>query len=66
MRKRIDWFKTLMEMNDSNLNQKFFYLFSKLRKGKSMSSNRCAYYVLKNYYSTTTIDQLVEKVGLNA
>ena len=64
MRKRVNWYKELIKLDDPDLFSQFFDLFKKLRHGKSMSINRCAYYVLKSYYSTTTIGQLCEKLGI--
>lgn len=64
MRKRINWYRELIKLDDPVLFDKFFKLFKKLRHGKSMSINRCSYYVLKDYYSTTTIDQLCRKLGI--
>ena len=64
MRKRINWFNLLQIYGTPELMDQFFSLSRKLRKGKYMSGNRCAYNVLKSYYSTTTIDELLEKMGL--
>ena len=64
MRRRVKWTKILFDLENEELNREFFSLYSKLRRGKCMSANRCAYYVLKNYYSTTTIAQLCEKLGI--
>ena len=64
MRKRVNWFNLLQELDNPELLDHFFVLARKLRHGKYMSGNRCAYNVLKNYYSTTTIDELCEKLGI--
>ena len=64
MRKRVDWFDLLQKVGTSDMMEQFFSISRKLRKGKSMSKNRCAYNVLKSYYSTTTIDELCEKLGV--
>ena len=64
MRRHVDWFQILNEINNPVMMDRFFVLFRKLRKGKSMSERRCAYNVLKDYYSTTTIDELCEKLGI--
>lgn len=64
MRKRINWLDVLNKINDPELMNYFFRIFQKTRRGKSMSARRCAYYALKHWYSTTTIDQLVKVLAL--
>lgn len=64
MRRRVDWYQIMCDLDNQEVYQLFFPLFCKLRKGKSMSKNRCAYNALKNYYSTTTIAELCEKLGV--
>ena len=65
MRKRVNWFDILQKIGSPEMMDQFFSLSRKLRKGKYMSGNRCAYCVLKKYYSTTTIDELYTKIGEN-
>lgn len=64
MRKRVDWLKVLHKLDNPDIDKLFFHHLGILRYGKHFSSKRCAYYALKEYYSTTTIDQLLEKIGL--
>lgn len=65
MRKRISWLDALVKVVDDEKKKYFFELFYKNQKnGKRMSANRCAYYTLKHFCSTTTIDELCEKLGL--
>ena len=63
-RQRINWVNVLGSLDSDVLNRKFFALVSKLHGGKHISCNRAAYCVLKSHYSTTTISELVRKVGL--
>ena len=63
-RKRIDWFAVLNSLDRQEYNSYFFNLLKKLRRGKYMSVNRCAYCTLKHFYSTTTITELAKKVGV--
>ena len=64
MRRRVNWFQLLQKVGTPDMMDQFFSLSRKLRKGKFMSSNRCAYNVLKSYYSTTTIDELCKELGI--
>lgn len=64
MRRRVDWLNVLMNLDSDYLLAEFQRRFRILRRGKYMSSNRCAYYVLKDYYSTTTIEELCSKLGV--
>ena len=60
-RKRINWVRVLLLHQDPQLERQFICRLSVLHRGKSFSTRRCAYYTLKNYYHTTTIDELKEK-----
>ena len=62
-RKRVNWLHELINLGNSELEREFILRLSKLRRGKSMSARRCAYYTLKKYYSTTTIAELLEKLN---
>ena len=64
MRRRVKWVNVLAKLDNSDMYDYFFSLISKLRKGKTMSCNRAAYYTLKHFYSTTTIDALCGKLGI--
>lgn len=61
-RKRISWLKELERLGNPDLNHEFIQRLSLNFKHTHLSYNRCAYYVLKNYYHTTTIDELVGKL----
>lgn len=65
MRQRVNWVKILHKLDRKDLTDHFFILISKKHKGKSISSNRAAYATLKKYYSTTTIADLVKKLGVS-
>lgn len=62
IRLRVDWFKELKDLQDPELNQQYLDMLSKLRCGRSMSSRRCAYNVLRKKYSTTTTTELWSKL----
>ena len=61
---RYNWVKILGELDDPEMNKYFFRKLSILHHGKFISSNRAAYSTLKHFYSTTTIAELVSKIGL--
>lgn len=61
-RGHVNWIYFLNKVGNEEMFRYFFRLIQKLRKGKSMSSNRAAYNTLKHFYSTTTIAELYEKV----
>lgn len=61
-RKRVNWIYYLHKVGNDEMFDRFFELIEKYRHGKHISSNRAAYYVLKSWYSTTTIDELYEKI----
>lgn len=63
-KKRIDWYKVLLRSDNSQLHFLFCKKCGHLYKGRRLSNRRLAYYVLKSYYRTTTIDELAEKLGL--
>ena len=63
-RKRVNWVKVLHSLNDPMLFDYFFAIQGRLHRGRFISANRCAYSTLKHHYSTTTINELVEKLGL--
>lgn len=63
-RRKINWIKVLTDLNNDTMYKHCMDLFSKLRKGKSMSLNRCAYYTLRHFYSTNSIEDTVRKLGL--
>ena len=63
-RKRVNWWRVVMESNDKELIEYFFKLQKRLYHGRSLGKQRCAYNALRSYYSTTTIAELVEKLGL--
>lgn len=62
MRGKYNWLNIMNKINHNEIFALYFANLRSLRRGKSMSANRCAYYALKSYYSTTTIAELVEKV----
>ena len=62
MRGKYNWLQIMNKINNVEIFNSYFSLLRSLRRGKSMSANRCAYYALKSYYSTTTIAELVKKV----
>ena len=64
-RKHVDWLGELYRLNKVELYDDFFKRWRKLYRGKSLSERRCAYYTLKNYYHTTTIDDLIDKLGVD-
>lgn len=66
-RKRIDWLVVLSKQHNQEMKDYFNKLFwnaSDSRHGKRLSINRLAYYTLKHFYSTTTINQLLEKTSV--
>lgn len=63
-RKRVNWIKVLTDLNDEAMLSYYFKISSKLHKGRSVSFNRAAYSTIRHFYSTTTIDQTMEKLGL--
>ena len=63
-RVRVNWVKVLNSLDQKELNDYFFHKLSILHRGKFLSSNRVAYSTLKHFYSTTTIAELREKLGL--
>lgn len=67
-RKHVQWFVVLKDRNDSKLNSLFIKHLSKVYGNRThhthLSTNRCAYYALKEYYHTTSIDDLREVLGL--
>lgn len=63
-RRRINWWKVLQEQDDPELCRLYVRLQKRLYRGRPLSFKRCSYYALKSYYSTTTIDELCEKLGL--
>lgn len=63
-RKRVDWWKIVITSNDPDLIDHYFKLQSSLYCGRPLSKRRCAYNALRSYYSTTTIAELMEKLGL--
>ena len=65
MRCRFSWYRYLMDHGTLIQIDYFFHLLKKLRKGKTMSQNRCAYYTLRHFHSTTTIAELVDKLGIS-
>ena len=63
-RKYINWVYWLNKVGNDEMFRYFFGLIEKLRKGKSMSSRRAAYCTLKHFYSSTTVADLVVKLGI--
>lgn len=63
-RKRVNWHRELLKLKDADLEHEFCVLSGKLHHGHSFSAKRCAYYVLKKHYTTTTIAELCEKLGI--
>ena len=63
-RNSVNWLKVLSQLNNVECEKYFFVLCRKLHKGKPISANRAAYATLKHYYSTTTIQDVVRKIGL--
>lgn len=67
-RKRINWICVLKKVGTQEMFSYFVGLQCRFKKHKHCSSalspNRCAYATLKHFYSTTTIGELLEKVGL--
>lgn len=63
-RRKVNWLKVLFDLQDQSMTDYCHVLFKKLRHGKSMSLNRCAYNTIRHFYSTTTIDETVRKLGL--
>lgn len=61
-RKHVNWMSELKRLGNPDLFRSFFDYKCKLYRGKSLSDRRCAYYALKNYYHTTTINELQEKL----
>lgn len=61
-RKHVDWLAELHRLNKVELYDDFFKRWRRLYRGKSLSQRRCAYYTLKNYYHTTTIAELYDKI----
>lgn len=64
MRGKYNWIQIIHQLNNKGIENTYFALLQKTKRGKSMSANRCAYYALKSWYSTTTIVELVRKLGL--
>lgn len=66
-RKRVDWFSVLVFLNNPDMNDYFHELtlrfYDRKRCAPHLSYNRIAYYTLKHYYSTTTVDELCQKLG---
>ena len=62
MRGKYNWLKIMNKINSEVIFKYYFANLRSLHRGKSMSANRCAYYALKKYYSTTTIAELCKKV----
>lgn len=62
MRGRYNWINIMNKIGHPDIFHHYFANLQMLRRGRSMSANRCAYYALKSYYSTTTIEELVKKV----
>lgn len=63
-RKYVDWLKVLDDQKIPELYEYFYRLATTLHAGKHISLRRCAYCTLKHHYSTTTVDELVRKLGL--
>lgn len=63
-RKRVNWYKIMLDLGNSEIEHEYILYTGRLYCGKHLSYKRCAYYALKKYYSTTTIDQLLKKVGV--
>lgn len=63
-RKYVDWLQIMFDLNRYELNSYCRDLFNRKKSGKHLSLRRCAYYTLKHYYSTTTIGELCEKLGV--
>lgn len=61
---RVNWLKVLSQLDNRVYEEYYFSLLRKLHRGRNISSNRCAYATLKHFYSTTTINELVRKIGL--
>lgn len=61
-RKHVNWFKIMVDLKNPDIEHQFIILQSRLIRGKCLSLKRCAYYALKKYYSTTTIDELLSKI----
>lgn len=68
-RKRIDWFSVLLNLKNSEMYSYFHELthrfYDRKRCAPHLSYNRIAYYTLKHYYSTTTVDELCHKLGID-
>lgn len=67
-RVHVNWWKVLNGLDNPEIFSYFGKLVCKLKphikRGHHMSMNRCAYYALKHYYSTTTVDELCRKLGI--
>lgn len=64
VRKRINWFYYLFKFGTEQEKSYFRDLLNKYREGKKPSFNRLAYAALRSCHSTTTIDELCEKLGI--
>lgn len=47
-RKRVDWFKVMVDLGNPEIEHIFISFIGRLYRGKSLSKRRCAYYSLKN------------------
>lgn len=54
-RPSVDWYQVLVDLEDSAINSRFLLYFNRHRH---ISFNRCAFYVLKSYYSTTSLNRV--------
>lgn len=67
-RKCVYWFDVLVKLNNPEMNNYFHELtlrfYNRKRCASHLSYNRIAYYTLKHYYSTTTVDELCQKLGI--
>lgn len=63
-RKRVDWVHVLNDLDNEAMLSHFYMLVSSLHHGRSISMNRCAYNTIRHFYSTTTIEDTLEKLGL--
>lgn len=64
-RKRIQWFQVMRSLQSSEVEHLFIEYIGVIYKGTQLSKNRCAYYALKKYYHTTTINELLQKLGIS-
>lgn len=63
-RRRVNWTKVLDDLHDEAMLSYFYRLATTIRHGRSISLNRCAYNTIRRFYSTTAIDDTLEKLGL--